>query len=57
MVPDSDILRYIWKSADTHDFAELELFIDGALNWIVNQMTRASEAKKDALQRKKPGAV
>ena len=55
VIPDADILRFIRRKFD--DTEDIELFIGAALTWIVNQMARTTEAKKDVLKRKIPGSV
>ena len=43
VVPDADILHYVRKFAAEND--DVQLFIEGALNWIINQMACTVEAK------------
>ena len=52
VIPDADLMKFIKKSAD-HDYENMQMFIEGALNWVMNQMTRAVDAKKDNLHRRK----
>ena len=32
-------------------------FIEGAMNWVINQMARAIEAKKDNIERRRARAI
>ena len=52
VVPDHDILKFV----DYNSFGVKEI-IRGAINWIINQMKRAVEAKQDNLSRRNPGAI
>ena len=54
VISDGDIIQFVRKIADTD---HVELFVDSALKWIINQMTRAIDTAKDNIQRHKPGAV
>ena len=54
MMIDDDILKEISASHDDHG---IKVIIKGALTWILNQISRAVEAKIDFLERRKPGAV
>ena len=40
-----------------YEDAEIEQAIKRGLQWLVNQLDRATEAKKDSMRRKKPGSV
>ena len=52
VIPDWDILKYI-----DHFTFGISLIAGKCLNWIINNMERAIEAKKEDLRRRKPGAV
>ena len=58
-IPDLDIIRYICRTVTVldADLSDLHLFVEGALNWIINQVAWAIDAAKDNLQRRKPGAI
>ena len=56
-VPDADILAFIKKSVDPDNTENIDIFLDAAMLWIVNQVARAIEAAKDNLSCRKPGAV
>ena len=55
-IPDADLLRFICCSTDS-DYQNINLFIEGALTWVINQMARAIKAKKDNIRRRRPGVV
>ena len=59
LVPDSDILRFARRQAEdmANNANNANMFIEGALKWVMNQLSRATEAKKDEIQRRKPEAV
>ena len=52
VIPDDDILRYVFE-----DTEECKRLTKTAIRWVVNQMIRAVDAKKDNMSRRKPGAV
>ena len=37
IIPDSDALAFVRKQAES-DYKNITMFIEGALNWMVNQM-------------------
>ena len=52
IIPDADILKYIGN----FEFG-VSIMSGSAINWIANQIDRATECRKDDLIRCKPGAV
>ena len=55
VIPDADILRFVMDKALHKE--HIPYMITTALTWIINQMIRAIDAKKDNLKRRKPGSL
>ena len=52
VIPDCNILEFVKK-----DDEGIKIVSSGAVNWIIKQMIRAIDSKKDHLRRLKPGAI
>ena len=54
VIPDWDILKFVDKTQ--YGFGT-KTMVESALTWIVEQMERAIDAKKDNLRRRRPGSI
>ena len=52
VIPDWDILKFL-----DHKTFGIKMIAEDAVGWIITQMNRAIESKKDTMRRRKPGSV
>ena len=53
IIPDSDILKFVICKSEDHT----SMLVTTTITWVINQMIRAVNAKKDNLKCRKPGSI